>query len=142
MKLVVYIAGPLFTPAERLYLEAMANEFEAAGFLTYLPHRDGGLAGADKANTSSFFKSDISGIDKASIVVAVLNGKEVDSGTAFEVGYAYAKGKALFGIYEDTRIADPQTHINLMLTNSTSIFNNRNELLKAVCAFERGPSPG
>jgi len=31
-------------------------------------------------------------LDEASIVVAILDGPDVDSGTAIEIGYAFAKG--------------------------------------------------
>ncbi len=34
----------------------------------------------------------------ADIVVALLTGRDVDSGTAAEVGYSYAKGKELVGV--------------------------------------------
>lgn len=45
-------------------------------------------------------------IDEADIVIANLNpfrGKEPDSGTCFEVGYAHAKGKTVYGYVSDAR---------------------------------------
>jgi len=44
-------------------------------------------------------------IDQADIVIANLNsfrGKEADSGTVWECGYAYAKGKDVYAYMEDT----------------------------------------
>lgn len=45
-------------------------------------------------------------IDQADIVIANLNafrGDEPDSGTCFEVGYAFAKGKTVYGYLSDGR---------------------------------------
>ena len=45
-------------------------------------------------------------IDECDIVIANLNlfrGKEADSGTVWECGYAYAKGKKVYGYMQSTR---------------------------------------
>lgn len=42
-------------------------------------------------------------IDSADIVIAALDGQEIDSGTAAEVGYAFGKGKLIFGYRSDLR---------------------------------------
>jgi len=45
-------------------------------------------------------------IDECDIIIANLNlfrGKEADSGTIWECGYAYAKGKKVYGYMESTR---------------------------------------
>ena len=44
-------------------------------------------------------------IDKADSVVAVLDGVDVDSGTAAEIGYAFAKGKPILGYRGDFRLS-------------------------------------
>ncbi len=58
-------------------------------------------------------------MDLAKIVVALLDGQDVDSGTCIELGYAYAKGKKIFGLLTDFRAyhtADPEPHRpNLMV---------------------------
>ncbi len=46
-----------------------------------------------------------SAIDRCDLVLAVLDGVDVDSGTAAEIGYAYAKGKPILGYRGDTRIS-------------------------------------
>lgn len=43
-------------------------------------------------------------IDRSDIVLAVLDGTDVDSGTASEIGYAYAKGKLIIGYRGDLRV--------------------------------------
>jgi nucleoside 2-deoxyribosyltransferase len=45
------------------------------------------------------------GIDRAEMVLAVLDGTDVDSGTAAEIGYAFAKGKPILGYRGDFRLS-------------------------------------
>lgn len=138
MNAEIYIAGPLFSEAERSQLERLAAFLEVRGFSTYLPHRDGGLAGATERETRVFFEADIKALDEARAVVAVLNGADVDSGTAFEMGYAFAKAKALVGIYDDTRIGDPSVDINLMIVNATTIVRTPEEIVEVIMRASRG----
>jgi nucleoside 2-deoxyribosyltransferase len=44
-------------------------------------------------------------IDRCDLVVAVLDGVDVDSGTAAEIGYAFAKGKPIVGYRGDFRLS-------------------------------------
>jgi nucleoside 2-deoxyribosyltransferase len=44
-------------------------------------------------------------IDSCDAVFAVLDGSDVDSGTAAEIGYAFAKGKPILGYRGDFRLA-------------------------------------
>ena len=44
-------------------------------------------------------------IRKADGMVAILDGVDVDSGTAAEIGYAYALGKRIYGLRTDFRLA-------------------------------------
>ena len=41
----------------------------------------------------------------ADLVIAVLDGIDVDSGTASEIGFAYANGKPIFGLRTDFRLS-------------------------------------
>lgn len=50
-----------------------------------------------RANTQS--------IDQVDAVFAVLDGVDVDSGTAAEIGYAFARGKRVCGLRTDFRLA-------------------------------------
>ncbi|MCB1544032.1 MAG: nucleoside 2-deoxyribosyltransferase [Methylobacteriaceae bacterium] len=44
-------------------------------------------------------------IDSCDLVLAVLDGADVDSGTAAEIGYAFARGKRILGYRGDFRLA-------------------------------------
>ena len=96
----VYIAGPLFDDHERSYLESISKIFEDRGYKTFLPHRDAGLVKEKytKESKEKIFTTDIKALDETNIVVALLTGRDVDSGTAAEIGYAYATNKTIIGI--------------------------------------------
>jgi nucleoside 2-deoxyribosyltransferase len=49
--------------------------------------------------------SNLAAIDKCDLVLAVLDGVDVDSGTASEIGYAFAKGKPIIGYRGDFRLS-------------------------------------
>ena len=96
----VYIAGPLFDDHERRYLEEIASVLESKKFETFLPHRDAGLVEGEFTDKLKevIFTTDIKALEKADIVVALLTGRDIDSGTAAEIGYAYANKKELIGV--------------------------------------------
>ncbi|MGH7335832.1 MAG: nucleoside 2-deoxyribosyltransferase [Candidatus Rokuibacteriota bacterium] len=49
--------------------------------------------------------TNMAAIDAACAVVAVLDGVDVDSGTAAEIGYAFARGKRIVGYRGDFRLS-------------------------------------
>jgi len=90
---------------------------KSLGFNTYLPHKDGGLFIRDIGKSVDFFNKDIKAINKCDILIAILNGNDVDSGTAWEMGFAYSKKIPIIGILEDTR--KPKDNLlNPMISNS------------------------
>ena len=50
-------------------------------------------------------KANIESIDRSDVVFAVLDGMDVDSGVATEIGYAYGRGKRVIGYRGDCRFA-------------------------------------
>jgi nucleoside 2-deoxyribosyltransferase len=62
----------------------------------------------------------VQGIEEADVVVAVLDGPDGDSGTAWECGYAYARSKPLLGVRTDLRAGSEDDGMNLMLRRSVS----------------------
>ena len=99
-----YIAGPLFDDHEREYLEKIAEIVESYGISTFVPHRDAGLVIGDFTfeKKVKVFDVDMEYLEPADIVIALLTGRDVDSGTAAEIGYAYKAGKRLIGIGANT----------------------------------------
>ena len=98
----VYLAGfDVFLPdavahGARLKALAAAHGFEGLYPLDNAPHA--GLSGAALAQW--IYQANVAMIQRADLVMANLNtfrGAEPDSGTAFEVGYAIALGKPVWG---------------------------------------------
>ena len=103
MKLI-YVAGPLFNTHERWYLEHIAEALEAAGFRTFLPHRDAGLVKLGSYEERyRVFHADIEALKSCDMCVALLSSQDHDSGTSAELGYLYALGKPCIGITDDKR---------------------------------------
>jgi nucleoside 2-deoxyribosyltransferase len=82
----IYFAGPLFSAAERDWNVALASALRAAGHEVFLPQEQ--EPGKDAAG---IFATDVGGIDWAEVLVAIMDGADPDSGTCWEVGYAYMK---------------------------------------------------
>ncbi len=128
----VYIAGPLFTEGERTLLEKIDTLCTQLGFQTYLPHRDAGLFTRDKEGSKRFFLNDVAKLDAAYLVVAVLNGLDVDSGTSWEMGYGFARGKRVIGYINDTRVYQPDLQLNPMTFNSLHLLSRNITELEAI----------
>jgi nucleoside 2-deoxyribosyltransferase len=115
----IYLAGPLFTLAEQDFNAELARFLEGQGFEVWLPQEHEPRSKTAKA----IFDMDVEALDWADIVVACMDGPDPDSGTAWECGYAYAKGKPIVGYRTDFRIGgDTQgAPYNLMLSESATV---------------------
>ena len=124
-----YIAGPLFDDHEREYLVKIAEIVESVGFNTFLPHRDAGLVTGDFTfeKKVKVFDVDMEFLEPAELVVALLTGRDVDSGTAAEIGYAYKSGKRLIGISANT-IKPINNFVWGLFNYGQDIANNLDEL--------------
>ena len=112
----VYLAGPLFTGAERSWNAGVAEALRAAGHEVFLPQEK--EASTDAAE---IFATDVGGIDWAEGVVAIMDGLDPDSGTAWEVGYAYRK-KPIVLVRTDFRtLAGRSGDYNPMLSEAATI---------------------
>jgi nucleoside 2-deoxyribosyltransferase len=112
----VYIAGPLFTEGERWFLEGVDEICTRRNFKAFLPHRD-----VDESKScKEIFEEDLRELRSADMVIAVLDGTDIDSGTAFEIGVAYILNKHIIGIKTDLRgMAYPlEAEMNLMVRYS------------------------
>ncbi len=118
----VYLAGPLFTQAEWQWNLRLAEALRRSSLEVILP-QDGAapmLAGQQDFDARRLFELNLKSIDSADVVVAIFDGADVDSGTAWECGYAYKAAKPVVGLRSDLRAGgdDPQAATNLMLSIS------------------------
>jgi len=152
MSYLVYVAGPLFSQAERDFLEKMVDCLAQAAHLDpvkhfFLPHRDGGELGKGPAR-QYIFNLDISKINSADVIIALLDGQDSDSGTCVELGYAYALNKKIFGILTDFRsyyTNDHEPHRpNLMVwgvcENGKTIYDSLKSLSSAFSEYVNSKS--
>jgi nucleoside 2-deoxyribosyltransferase len=113
----IYLAGPLFTTAEREFNLRLAQRLRQAGHEVFLPQESEQRTTTEK----EIFAGDVAGIDWAEVVVANMDGPDPDSGTCWECGYAY-KRKPIIVFRTDFRAADEpgKAPYNLMLTESAT----------------------
>jgi nucleoside 2-deoxyribosyltransferase len=115
----IYLAGPLFTSAERHWNVLLARAIEHHGIEVWLPQEHE----PREFNAREIFETDVLGIDSSDVVVAIMDGADPDSGTCWEVGYAYAKLRPIILIRTDFRKCgeDNVTPYNIMLSESATI---------------------
>jgi nucleoside 2-deoxyribosyltransferase len=95
----IYLAGPLFTQAERDFLEDCARQLEAAGMQCFVPHRQQ----FDSLDPDTVYQADVAGVRGANVVVAWLDGPLIDDGTACEIG-----------IFAQLCVGEPTKHLGII----------------------------
>ena len=111
----VFLAAPLFSEAERDFNSKVAKKLRDEGFQVWLAQESPFIHEGTSKEKQKIYEEDISALKACDIVVAVLDGVEVDSGVAFEMGYAAAIGKPVMGLKTDHRAFSRMEDINLML---------------------------
>jgi len=113
----LYLAGPLFSTAERDFNDALARGLRQRGHEVWLPQEHEQRSKSAK----EIFTEDVAGIDWAEVVVANMDGADPDSGTCWECGYAYGK-KPVIVFRTDFRVEQAgKAPYNLMLTESATL---------------------
>ena len=112
----LYFAGPLFTTPERTWNAEVTSALRAAGHEVFLPQeQEPGLDGP------GIFANDVGGIDWADGLVAIMDGPDPDSGTAWEVGYAFGTNKPVVLVRTDVRaLAGNVGDYNPMMTQAAT----------------------
>ncbi len=121
----IFLAAPIFSLAEREFNSKLAGELRKKGYEVFLAQELGVLDSSDDDIKRKLFKEDLKALNESDIVVAVLDGMEVDSGVAFELGYAYAKGKKIVGVRTDHRCFSPYEEVNLMIEVPSKIVRGK-----------------
>lgn len=133
----VYIAGKIGSKSEMELLEKVDALCKSLGFRTFLPHRDVGICEGVE-DVERIFEGDIKkGFDECGLVVAVLDGLHVGAGTAWELGYAYAKGILSIGLKTDESKEDALEYLSAILIGSMPIVNNLKELEEKLKEFKK-----
>lgn len=113
MKARIYLSGPLFSEAEIAWGRRVKASIEEALHEVDViwPHE---LA---EGSPAKIFRANLRALDDCEMMVAILDGPQVDDGTAWEIGYFHAKGRKVLGIRTDFRRAgeSENSRVNLMV---------------------------
>ena len=107
----LYLAGPLFTTAERDFNAALARDLRELGYLVFLPQES---EQRPPVTAGSIFDGDVAGIDWADAVVGNMDGPDPDSGTCWECGSVFRR-KPVIVYRTDIRDETPFGPFNLMM---------------------------
>jgi len=132
----LYIAGPLFSESELRFNRYLKKDLKPY-FNVYLPQEDGGYMftliknGMDSTEAAkTVFDNDIKAIRECDYLLIIMDGKSVDEGAAFELGFAYSLRKKCVGLQTDIR-RSLSNNLNPMLRNSINpIFQSVKSLLE------------
>jgi len=126
MSVSVYLSAALFSAAEQAFNQSLARALTEAGYEVILPQEFDHLGDQDR-----IFELNIGAISRAGLVLAVVDGPDVDSGVAWEMGYAYALGVPVVALRTDLRRRSETigAAINIMLHRGATLY------------LEAGPDP-
>jgi nucleoside 2-deoxyribosyltransferase len=126
--MLIYLAGPLFSAAEREFNLRLTEKLEASGYRVFLPQRDGvdGKQPPHPAMTpderrAAIFSLDTAKIMECDVFLFVLDGRVPDEGACVELGIAYCQKqlqqphKRLIGLHTDKRAAFIGAKLNPMV---------------------------
>ena len=129
----IYLAAPLFSEAEREFNAKIAGILREKKYVVHLPQEVGDDSSTrDEAETGRIFEYNLKALDECDIVVAVVDGADADSGTAWEIGYAYAMKKRVILLRTDFRRVGRSEAVNLMLEESGEVIGSVEELVRVL----------
>ncbi len=152
----LYLAGPLFTQAERAWNLDLAGLIVEAGHSVFLPQAE--VQTIETLDAESIFRVDVDGVRSADAIVAIVEGADPDSGTSFECGLAFALGLPIVIVRTDFRAGGDAlpgqklATVNLMLSQAATavvavtsptggIDELASRIIEALAALPRGLPP-
>lgn len=97
-KINVYLAGPFFCAQELNWINQVCKMLEGAGINVLSPSRENGIIKPNEEfeGRQQVFRRDLELLEKADLLVAILD--HDDTGTCFEIGYAFKKQVPVIGL--------------------------------------------
>lgn len=111
----IFVAAPLFSKGERDFNSKMSHRLREEGFEVWMAQETPFFEEGSHQEKKRIYECGISALETSDVVVAVLDGIKVDSGVAYELGFAKALGKPLVGLKTDHRTFSKMEEVNLML---------------------------
>jgi len=144
---LIYLAGPLFSAAEREYNERLTTALETLGYRVFLPQRDGAEAHREpyalmtrEERRIAMFNLDRDMVLASDVFLFVLDGRVPDEGACVELGIAYCHklhaepSKRLLGLQTDVRAAFLGSKLNPMILVALDLVLHSEEALMAELA--------
>ncbi len=135
----LYLAGPLFCEATQAWHRATKARIQAeTGHAVVWPFElfdQDEIPGWGQDAPRRVMERCRDALDGCVLVVALLDGPQVDDGTAWEIGYAHARGLPVIGVRTDFRSAGdvPGARVNAMIHAScAAIVRTTDELLAVL----------
>lgn len=110
----IYLSGPIFSIAEIAWGGRVKSFIEDRLDVKVIwPHE----IVPCKAGMREIFEANLKGLNETEVMVALLDGPQVDDGTAWEVGFFFQQGKKILGLRTDFRRAGEtdSSRVNLMI---------------------------
>ena len=129
-KIRIYLAGALFSIAEINYNIALKVHIENTiqNVIVFLPQDEC----KDLSLSKDIYNKCVEGVENSDVIVAVCEGTDVDSGTAFEIGMSKALKKPIILIRSDFRNRGDDFSYNLMLSQSADYLIQESSLYEIV----------
>lgn len=152
----IYLSAPLFTQVQRRWNRLLATGLEQriAGAEVILPQDfKFGQSYNNPKDFPKIFRACVASLREADAMVAVLDGPDVDSGTALEIGIAYERGMPIIGVRTDYRESQDRG-VNLVVAGACteilremSFGEDMEQLIKdlsgkIVAALKKAQRPG
>ena len=99
----IYMAGPLFNEGDTYSNKLNSDALRAKGFTTFLPQEVIITDESSELLIAACVYMDLKAIYTCDYLIANCNGLEMDSGTAAEIGIAYALNKKIYLYKSDVR---------------------------------------
>jgi nucleoside 2-deoxyribosyltransferase/predicted secreted protein len=129
----VYLAAPLFSEAERSFNTSVARLLGRHLFDVHLPQEAGDdSCTRDTREQERLFELNRMALENSDFIVAIIDGADADSGTAWEIGYAFARRKPVIALRTDFRRVGHNEQVNLMLEQSAKVVGSVEEVLVAL----------
>ncbi|MDN4493414.1 nucleoside 2-deoxyribosyltransferase [Ureibacillus aquaedulcis] len=119
-----YLANGLFSMGDRLVNELLASEIrkEIPEIELYVPQENDAIN--DKhafANSLAIADADMNKLQESDVLIAVLDGIEIDSGVAAEIGVFSTSGRPIIALFSDVRQLgrDNREKINALIEDGT-----------------------
>lgn len=124
----IYLAAPLFTVGEQDFNYKVYEYLKDKGYRVFLPQKE-----CEEKQGEDIYKTCLLGLQSSTIVIAILDGADADSGTSWECGYAVSQGVPVIAVRTDFRLSGDTGGFNAMLYYSaTKVIEGSENLLEGI----------